>query len=131
MGHVDEKLEGQAEAVLDQAGGEKDGLGGAEVGVAMADGAVAQIDGVAGSDHGVVGVGDGQGDEVVGAMLERGGERGGDGAHQALEVGVGYARLAPHGVVDSVGRLGHGHLRGHLHRWPKLDLCAARHELVF
>jgi GAF domain-containing protein len=109
----------------------KNRLGGTEDGVAMADGAVAQIDGVAGSDHGVVGVGDGQGNEVVGAMLERGSEHGGNGADQALEIGVGDARLAPHGVVNSVWRLGHGHLRGHLLRRPKLDLCAARHELVF
>ena len=131
VGHVDEELEGQAEAVLDQAGGEKDGLGGAEDGVAMADGAVAQIDGVAGRDHGVVGVGDGQRNKVIGAMLERGRERGRDGADQALQVGVGDARLAPHGVVNSVGSLGDGHLRGDLFRRPKLDLCAARHELVF
>ncbi len=131
VGHVDEELEGQSEAVLDQAGGEKDGLGGAEDGVAMADGAVAQIDGVAGSDHGVVGVGDGQGNEVIGAMLESGRERGGDGADQALEVGVGDARFAPHGVVNSVGSLGDGHLRGDFLGRPKIDLCAARHELVF
>src|ERR1035437_8062721 len=30
VGHVDEEFEGQSEAVLDQAGGEKDGLGGCE-----------------------------------------------------------------------------------------------------
>ena len=131
VSHVDEELEGQSEAILDQACGEKDGLGGAEDGVAMADGAVAEIDGVAGGDHGVVGVGDGQGDEVIGAMLESGRERGRNGADQALEIGVGDARFAPHGVVNPVGRLGDGHLRGDLFRWPKIDLCAARHELVF
>ena len=131
VGHVDEELEGQAEAVLDQARGEKDGLGGAEDGVAMADGAVAQIDGVAGRDHGVVGVGDGQGDKVIGAVVERGRERGRHGADQPLEVGIRDARLAPHGVVNSVGSLGDGHLRGDLLRLPKIDLCAARHELVF
>jgi hypothetical protein len=33
--------------------------------------------------------------------------------------------------VNSVGGQGHSHLRGHLLRLPKLDLCAARHETVF
>jgi hypothetical protein len=33
--------------------------------------------------------------------------------------------------VNSVGGLGNSHLRGHFFRLPKLDLCAARHELVF
>ena len=131
MGHVDEELEGQAEAVFDQARGEEDGLGGAEDGVAMADGAVAKIDAVAGSDHDFAGVGDGQRDKVVGAVVERGGERGGDGADQALEVGVGDAGFAPGGVVDAVGGLEHGGLRGDLLRRPKFDLCAAGHELVF
>ncbi len=131
VGHVDEELEGQAEAVLDQPRGEKDRLGRAEDGVAMADGAVAQIDGVAGRDHDLAGVGDGQRNKVIGAVVERGRERGRHGAHQPLQVRIGDARLAPDGVVDSVGSLGHGHLRGHLLRVPKLDLCAARHETVF
>ena len=64
-------------------------------------------------------------------MLERGREQGGHGADQALEVGVGDARLAPHGVVNAVGGFGHNHLRGHFFRRPKIDLCAACHELVF
>ena len=128
VGHVDEELEGQSEAVFDQACGEKDGLGGTEVGVAMADGAVAEIDGVAGGDHGVVGVGDGQRDKVIGALLERGRESDGDGADEMLEVGVGDARIAPHGVVNSVGSLGDGHLRGDFFGRPKIDLCVARHS---
>jgi hypothetical protein len=33
--------------------------------------------------------------------------------------------------MNSVGGLGHRHLRGHLLRLPKIELCAARHELVF
>ena len=131
MGYVDEELEGQAETVLDQAGGEEDGLSGAEDGVAMADGAVAEIDAVAGSDHDFAGVGDGQGDEVVGAVVEGGGERGRDGADEMLEIGVGDAGFAPGGVVDAVGGLGDGGLRGDLLRRPEFDLCAAGHELVF
>ena len=69
VGHVDEELEGEAEAIFNETGGKKDGLSGTEAGVAMADGAVAQIDGVAGRDHGFAGVGDGEGNEVVGALL--------------------------------------------------------------
>jgi len=84
----------------------------------MTDGAVAQIDSVAGSDHGVVGVSDSQGNKVIGALPERGSERDGDGADQALEIGVGDARLAPHSVVNAVGSFKHGHLRGHLFRRP-------------
>ena len=68
--HVDEELEGQAEAVFDQARGDEDGLGGAEGGVAMADGAVAELDGVDGGDHGFAGVGNGQRNKVVGAAGE-------------------------------------------------------------
>ena len=128
VGHVDEELEGQSEAVLDEASGEKDGLGGAEVGVAMTDGAVAEIDGVGGGDHGVVGVGNGQGNKVVGALLERGRESDGDGADQMLEVVVGDARLAPHGIVNSVGSLRDGYLCGDLLGRPKIDLCVARHS---
>ena len=95
MGHVDEELEGEAEAVFNQAGGEKDRLGGAEDGVAMADGAVAEIDGVAGSDHDFAGVGNGERNEVVGAVAERGGERGGHGADEPLEIGS-EMRVSPH-----------------------------------
>ena len=131
VGHVDEELEGQAEAVFNQARGEKDGLGGAEGGVAMADGAVAEFDGVVGRDKVLAGVGNGQGNEVVGALAERGGERGGHGADQPLQIGVGDAVLAPGRVTDAVGGLLHGHLRGDLLRMPQFDLCTAGHEFVF
>ena len=103
VGHVDEELEGQAEAVFDEARGEEDGLSGAEGGVAMADGAVAEFDGVGGRDEVFAGVGNGEGNEVVGALAERGRERGGDGADEALDVGFGDAGFAPGGVMDAVG----------------------------
>ncbi len=95
VGHVDEELEGQAKAVLDQAGGKKNGLGRAEGRVAVADGAVAQIDRVGRGDHGFAGVGNGQRNKVIGAVGQRGGERGGHGAHQPLQIRLGDAGLAP------------------------------------
>jgi hypothetical protein len=97
----------------------------------MADRAIAQIDGIAGRNHGLIGVGNGQRDKVISAVLKRGRERSRHGVHKALQVRVRDARFAPHRVVNSVGGLGHSHLRGHLFRLPKLDLCAARHETVF
>ena len=62
-------------------------------------------------------------------MFEGGRKRGGDGADQTLDVGVGDAGLAPGGVVDAVGGLGDGGVRGDLLRRPKLDLCAAGHRI--
>ncbi len=129
--HVDEELEGQAEAVFNQARGEEDGLGGAENGVAMADGAVAELDRVGGRDKVLAGVGNGEGNKVVGALAQRGSQRGGHGADKALEVGVGDAGLAPGGVADAVGRILHRDLRGNFLGMPQLDLCAAGHEFVF
>ena len=72
MGDVDEEFEGEAEAVFDEASGEKNGLSVAEGGVAMAYGAVAQLDGKGGGDQVLAGVRDGKGNEVVGALTERG-----------------------------------------------------------
>ncbi len=131
VSHVDKEFEGEAEAVFNEARRNKYGLRGAEGGVAMANGAVAEFDGVVGGDKVLAGVGNCQWNEVVGALVERGGERGGHGADQPLQIGVGDAVLAPGRVTDAVGGLLHGHLRGHLLRMPKFDLCTAGHEFVF
>ena len=93
----------------------------------MADGSVAQIHGIGRGDHDLAGVRNGQRDKVVGAVLQRFRERGRHCAHQLLQVGFGDAGLAPRGIVDAVGRLGHRHLRGDLLRVPKIDLCARGH----
>ncbi len=103
--HVDEELEGEAEAVFNEARGDEDGLGRAEGGVAMADGAVAEFNGVGGRDEVFAGVGNGERNEVVGALAQRGSERGGHGADQTLEVGVGDAGFAQGGVANAVGRM--------------------------
>ena len=77
-----------------------------KTGVAMADGAVAQIDAVRRRDHGVAGVGDGQGNEVIGAMFERGGRAWPARRPPAAPDPLRDAGLAPGGVVNSVGGLG-------------------------
>ena len=93
----------------------------------MAYGAVAQIDGVGGGDHDFAGILNGQWNKVIGAVDERGREGGRHGPNQPLQVGLRDAGLAPGGVVDPVGGLSHGHLRGNLLRGPKFDLCAGGH----
>jgi hypothetical protein len=65
--HIDEELEGEAEAVFNEARGDEDGLRGAEGGVAMADGAVAEFNRVGGRDEVLAGIGDGERNEVVGS----------------------------------------------------------------
>jgi hypothetical protein len=131
VGDVDEEFEGEAEAVFNKAGGKEDGLSVAEGGVAMTDGAVAELDGVGGGDEVLAGIGDGKGNEVVGALAERGSERRGDGGDESLEVGVGDAGFAPTGVVDAVGGVEHGDLGGDFVSLPQLDLCSTGHEFVF
>src|SRR5208283_2661834 len=131
VGDIDEELEGQAEAVFDEAGGEEDGLGGSERRVTMANGAVAELDVVGGGDEVFAGVGDGEGHEVVGSMAKGLRERGGNGADEALEIGVGDAGLSPGGVADAVGGLLGGHLRSDLAGVPQLNLRTAGHEFVF
>ena len=84
----------------------------------MADGAVAQLNGVGGGDQILAGVGNGERNEVVGALAQRGGERRGDGADKPLEIAFGDAGFAPGGVVNAVGCGEHGDLRGDFLRRP-------------
>ena len=118
VGHVDEELKREAEAVFNQARRKEDGLRGAEGGVAMTDRAIAKLDRVAGRDKVLAGIGNGQGNKVVGALAQRRGQRSGHGADQALKIGVGDAGLAPCGIVDAVRRFEHGDLRGNFFRLP-------------
>jgi hypothetical protein len=120
--HVDEELEGQAEAVFDESRREKHSLNCAERHVAMADGAVAQIYGVAGRDDSgrfAGAFGNDQRYEKVGAFGDGRSQRARNGADQALQIGVTDAGFAPGGVVDPVGRFGDGGGCGDLVRGPR------------
>ena len=131
MGDIDEEFKRQAEAIFHQPRRKEDGFRGAERGIAMADGAIAEFDAVGRGNESLAGVGDGQGNKVVGAMGERRRERGGHGAHQPLQVALGDACLAPGGVVNAVGGGTDLDLGGHLFGVPQLDLRAACHGTVF
>ena len=131
VGDVDKELKSQAEAVFHQPRRKKHRFRGAERGIAMADGAIAEFDGVGGRNHGLAGIGDGQGNEVVGAMGECRRERGRHRAHQAFQVGLGDACLSPRGIMNAVGGGADLNLGGHLFGMPKFDLRAACHETVF
>ena len=116
---VDEELEGEGEAVAEEAGGDEDAVVVAEGDVAVADGLVAELGGVGGGDHGGVGVavvarrrsvecGDrthGERDEVVDLAAEGSGDGGGDGLDHAGEIVRGEAGVAEGGVADAVGGL--------------------------
>ena len=52
------------------------------------------------------------------------------GADQVFEIGLGDAGLAPGSVVDSVGGLEDGDVRGHLLGGPEVDLCGRGHQVV-
>ena len=129
--HVNEELEGESEAVFNEARGNEDSLGVAEGGVAMADGAVAEFNRVSGRDEVLARIGNGERYEVVGSLAQRGSQPGRYGARETLKVGVGDAGFAEGGIPDAVGRILHRDLRGDFLGMPQLDLRATGHESVF
>ena len=131
MRHIDEELEGEAEAVFNETRGDEDGLRIAEGSVAMADGAVAQFNRVGGRDEIFAGVGNGEWNKVVSSLAQRGSQPGRYGTYQALKVRVGDASFAEGCVADAVRRILHRRLRGNFLGMPQLDLCAASHKFVF
>lgn len=131
MGDVDEELEGEPEPIFDETRGDEDRLSGSEGRVAVTDRAIAELDGVAGCDKIFAGIGDGKGNEEVGAVAERGNEGRGHSADDAFKVSFRDAVLAPGRIVETVRGLEHGGLRGHFLRVPELNLYTTGHEFVF
>jgi len=84
-----------------------------------------------GRDEVLAGIGDGERNEVVGSLAQRGSQPGRYGAHKTLKVRVGDAGFAEGGVTDAVRSILHRDLRGDFLGVPQLDLCAAGHEFVF
>ncbi len=98
--HIDKKLKGQAESIFDEPRGENTASVVAKAGIAMADGAVAQLDGAGGGDQILARVaGDGERNEVVGTLAQRGGKQRGDSSDEPLNIAFGDAGFAPDGVM--------------------------------
>ena len=147
---VDEELEGEGEAVAEEAGGDEDAVVVGEGDVAVADGLVAELGGVGGGDHGGVGVEvvaildpggrssscaisgtHGQRDEVVGLAGEGSGDGDGDGLDHAGEIGRGDGGVAVGGVADAVGGALQGGFASDLGGLDEPGLYAFGHKAVF
>ncbi len=104
---IDVELEGDGEAVIHEAGGDKDTLRIAKRKIAMADGAVAEQHIVTVGNQSLVAVGDGERNEVECFAGEDGGNRLRNGADHALQLVGGKVDLAAGGIADAVGSLLH------------------------
>ncbi len=86
---------------------------------------------VAGRDEGLGRLANGEGNEVIGAVGERGGDGDRDRLEDLLQVSGDNGGIAIRGVANAVGGLLHGGLLRNLRGGKEVDLGGFSHNAVF